>query len=114
MHHAATCGVCAVVVHSLFAASWRGGSPGVRAGEAADVIGRAFCASLTTLDAGDKATPAELAGAADVAIDTYLARRGAFVPDHAAFRQAIAQTIAAALGAAGEVVIRDEPNATRH
>ena len=112
--HAATCGICTVIVHSLFAVAFRGGSPGSRAGEMADIIGRAFCASMRALDlTGDKASPGELAYAADVATDAYLGPHGAYVPDHARFRLAIASTIAAALGAAGEVVI-DGPEETQH
>ena len=80
MAHAATCGICMVVVHALFAAAWRGGSPGSRAGEAASIIGRRFCALARP--AGAQATPDELARAADAAVDVYLDTHGAFVPDH--------------------------------
>ena len=113
--HAAGCHMCAIVVHSLFATAFCGGSPGSRAGEMASIIGRGFCAAMHALDiAGDKASPNELAYAADVAIDAYLAPHGAYVPDHARFRLAIASTIAAALGAAGDVRIASGPEETRH
>ena len=113
--HAHGCGICLTVVHALFAVAWRGGSPGARAGEMASIIGRGFCTRIRTMDPeGDKASPAELAGATDGAVSRYLDTHGAHVADHAAFRSAIAQTIAAALQAAGEVTIHDEPAATRH
>ena len=115
MQHAATCGICLTVVHALFAVAWRGGSPGYRAGEMADRIGRHFCAADRAADlAGEKASPEALAAAAGAAIDSYLQTYGAHVPDHQAFRQTIAQTIAAALGAAGEVVIAGASSDTRH
>ena len=113
--HAATCGICTIVVHSLFAAAWRGGSPGSRAGEMADIIGRRFCALLRESDpAGDTATPVQLHAAARLAIAAYLeSHHGAHVRDHTAFRMAVAKTIALALSSAGEVVI-DGPAETRH
>ena len=112
--HAATCGICTIIVHSLFAVAWRGGSPGSRAGEMADIIGRRFCALLRAADPdGDKATPVQLHAAARVAIAAYLESHGAHVRDHTAFRMAVAKTIALALSSAGEVVI-DGPAETRH
>ena len=113
--HAAGCHMCMIVVHSLFASAWRGGAPGSRAGEMADIIGRDFCSAMRALDiTGDKASPNELALAADCAIDTYLAAHGEHVPDHGAFRLTIAHTIAAALEAAGDFVISSGPEETRH
>ncbi len=112
--HAATCGICTIIVHSLFAVAWRGGSPGERAGEMADIIGRRFCALLRESDpAGDTATPVQLHAAARLAITAYLDSHGAHVPDHTAFRMAVAKTIALALSSAGEVVI-DGDTGTRH
>ena len=104
--HAATCGICTIVVHSLFAVAWRGGSPGSRAGEMADCIGRRFCALLRESDPdGDKATPVELHRAARLAIAAYLDSHGAHVRDHTAFQMAVAKTVALALSSAGEVTI---------
>ena len=112
--HAATCGICTIIVHSLFAVAWRGGSPGSRAGEMADIVGRRFCALLRELDpAGDKASPVELHKAARLAITAYLDSHGAHVRDHTAFRMAVAKTVALALSSAGEVVI-DGATDTRH
>ena len=114
MDHARSCGICMIVVHSLFAVAWRGGSPGSRAGEMADIIGRRFCALLRAADPdGDKATPVQLHAAARVAIAAYLESHGAHVRDHSAFRMAVAKTVALALSSAGEVVI-DGPAGTLH
>ena len=112
--HVAGCGICTTIAHGLFFTAWAGGVRGDRAGEMAGIVSRRFCAAITAaVQAGDKATPEQLAAAADHAIDAYLDVRGAHVPDPVLMRQTVAKTIAASLEAAGEVRFSG-PTETHH